>query len=62
MIYYYIMVKIDNILRKKGKKWGDSTAIIITREECERFGFEVGDEMIFDVLKVIKAEEKAEDE
>lgn len=56
------MVKIDNILRKKGKKWGDSTAIIINREECERFRFEVGDEMIIDVLKVIKAEEKAEDE
>ena len=51
------MVEIDNILRKKGKKWGDSTAIIINKEECERFGFKVGDEMILDVIKVIKAKE-----
>ena len=52
------MVKLENILRKMGKKWGDSTAIIINKEECERFNFRVGDEMIIDVLKIIKEKDK----
>ena len=52
------MTNSENTLRKIVRKWGCSKCIIIHKDDCKNLNIKVNDQVVIEILKVIRDEDR----